>query len=82
MLRLIPVIALSVIAFCANANQPVTHIETTKQTIKYDPNGPYGRQLISVEQQRVISGYKDDKGNYHKSGERRRSVASMIPLDR
>lgn len=63
------------------AQTPVSHIETTKQTITYDTNGPYGRQLISVERQTVRDGYKDESG-FHQTGKRERSVATMIPLDK
>lgn len=75
-------IAAFLIAFLGLAHASESHVVIVeKQTIKYDPNGPYGRQLISTETQRVLDGTRDANG-FHKTGERTRSVATVIPLDK
>lgn len=75
---LLAVLALTVsFAVCA---QQETRVETIQQTIKYDANGPEGRQLISVERQVVTRGHTDNTGRFQKSSQVNRSVATMIPL--
>lgn len=81
MKTLVTLLALT-LSFSAFAQQE-TRVETIQQTIKYDPNGPDGRQLISVERQVVTTGHTDkNTGRFVKSGQVNRSVATMIPLDK
>ena len=65
MKTLIAILLTSVLSVgAANAAQQETRISTQQQTIKYDPNGPDGRQLISVERQVMQKGYTDNRGKF------------------
>lgn len=82
MKTLIAIVLASVLCVgTAQAAQQETRITTINQNIKYDANGPEGRQLISVERQVIQKGHTDNMGKFQAQSTTNRSVATMIPLE-